>query len=142
MKKCSTLLILIFAFMAAPALGVIQNSATPSSVGTLGDDVASTTLLVWSKWTSDKFAHKMGVIINIVSNNGFDVDRGTQIHRFDELELLADDGYEAVVQVGWTDIHTVITVPDTYTVCAALVTFHEDIGMMRGPESCRGFPAN
>ena len=140
MKKYSALLILICVLAAAPAFAVLQNSAIPVSIDVLqGPTVDMVDLVVLSKLLKEDNVHDMGVTIRITSQNGSDVDHGTYAYRFDELTDFWVIGREAFISVDWTDTNTAILIGPTYEVCATLVRFHQDIEVLRGPESCRAF---
>ena len=135
MKKYSTLLILIFTFVAAPATGVLQNSASVTNLTIDTGDVISVTIVAWSKWVLD-FGDDVGVIVNIRSVNGADVDHGTQTARFNELTFTVNviTG-EARLEMPWVDIGDAGNIA-SYSACATLVRFNQDIEVERGPESC------
>ena len=141
MKKYSTLLILIFAFVAAPAGGVLQNSASVTALTVETGDVVSVTLVVWSRWAIEH-AHDMGVTVNVRSVNGADVDHGTKTVRFEELPYTVDyDTGEARMEMSWVDTGDATNIA-SYSACATLVNFAPDnnlgknIVALRGPESC------
>jgi hypothetical protein len=140
MKKYSAILILICVLAAAPASAVLQNSAIPVSIDVLkGPTVDMVDLVVLSKLLKENNVHDMGVAIHITSQSGSDVDHGTYAYRFDELTDFWVIGREAFISVDWTDTNTAVLIGPTYKVCATIVRFHQDIEVLRGPESCRAF---